>query len=163
MKSIHNVKPFPLVALLALVAALVVAGCGSSSNSSSNDTVSSTASKGATQSTAAAPVSTVDATLNEWSISTNAATAKAGKVTFDAKNDGTMPHEMVVLKTDTPAGDLKVSGGRVSEKDSVGEVSDVNAGKSKSATLDLKPGKYVLVCNIPGHYQQGMYKALTVK
>lgn len=143
-----------------IVVALLVAGCGSDSNSDSADQADA---GGATQSSST-PVSTVDATLKEWSITTNAPEAKAGDVTFDATNDGDSPHELVVLKTDQPAGSLKVgSGGTVSESDSVGEIPDLDAGKSGSKKLDLKPGKYVLVCNLPGHYQQGMYTALTVK
>ncbi len=157
--SNHRVALF---AAVALVIALAVAGCGSSSDSNTDSAGKSTAPGGATQSTTA-PVSTIDAALNEWSITTNAPNAKSGEVTFDASNEGQAPHELVVLKTDQPAGSLKVTDGRVSEKDSVGEVSELAAGKSGSTSIDLKPGKYVLVCNITGHYEQGMYTSLTVK
>jgi uncharacterized cupredoxin-like copper-binding protein len=30
-------------------------------------------------------------------------------------------------------------------------------------TLNLKPGHYSLVCNLPGHYMQGMRADLTVQ
>lgn len=68
-----------------------------------------------------------------------------------------------MLKTDTPEGDLKVTGGRVDEADAVGEVSETDAGASKSESVDLVPGHYVIVCNISGHYQDGMRGTLTVK
>lgn len=29
-------------------------------------------------------------------------------------------------------------------------------------TLDLQPGRYELLCNLPGHYRAGMYTELTV-
>jgi len=29
-------------------------------------------------------------------------------------------------------------------------------------TLDLAPGKYVLICNVAGHYQLGMHISFTV-
>lgn len=45
----------------------------------------------------------------------------------------------------------------------LGEVADLDAGKSGSLTLDLRPGIYVLVCNIPGHFMAGMWTTLTVK
>ena len=31
-----------------------------------------------------------------------------------------------------------------------------------TTTVDLKPGKYAVICNLPGHYAQGMYGSLTV-
>lgn len=150
------------LAICAVAVAAFAAGCGSSS-SAAPDPASSVAETAQTAETGSAPVSTIDAKLTEYAIKTNSSVAKAGKVTFKVTNDGDMPHEMVVLKTDTPAGSLKVTNGRVSEKDSVGEVSDIPTGKSRSNTLDLKPGKYVLVCNIAGHYEQGMYAPLIVK
>jgi uncharacterized cupredoxin-like copper-binding protein len=143
-------------ALAALAIALMIAGCGSDKSSDASTPPA------ATQSTTAADGNTVDASLTEWAIADKEQTVKAGKVTFNATNDGSAPHELVVLKTDKPAGDLG-SGGEVSEKDSVGEVSDIEPGKSGSKTIDLKPGKYVLICNLPGHYAQGMHTSLTVK
>jgi uncharacterized cupredoxin-like copper-binding protein len=32
----------------------------------------------------------------------------------------------------------------------------------KTITLDLKPGVYLLICNVPGHYAAGMWTPLTV-
>jgi uncharacterized cupredoxin-like copper-binding protein len=73
-------------------------------------------------------------------------------------------HEMVVLKTDTPFDQLEVgTDDRVSEADSVGEISEIKPGTTGTVTLDLAPGKYVLVCNLPKHYAQGMRVAFTVE
>ncbi|MEA2312683.1 MAG: hypothetical protein QOE28_2651, partial [Solirubrobacteraceae bacterium] len=36
-------------------------------------------------------------------------------------------------------------------------------GAAKALTLNLKPGHYALICNLPGHYTAGMYADLTVK
>jgi uncharacterized cupredoxin-like copper-binding protein len=54
---------------------------------------------------------------------------------------------------------------RVDEEKSgdLGEVSELDPGKGGSLTLDMKPGKYVLYCNVPGHYAMGMWTVLTVK
>ena len=46
--------------------------------------------------------------------------------------------------------------------ESPGEIPDVEAGATKSADFELKPGKYVMFCNLPGHYAAGMYGTLTV-
>jgi uncharacterized cupredoxin-like copper-binding protein len=102
-------------------------------------------------------------TLDEFSVKSSPASISSGKVSFSVKNAGDDEHELVVLKTSTKASKLKVSGGRVSEKGAVGEVEDIAGGKTKKLTLKLKKGHYVLLCNIPGHYQQGMRRDLTVK
>ncbi len=90
------------------------------------------------------------------------ASAPAGKVKFAVENQGTIIHEVVVLKTKTAFDELPVTKDRVSEAKAVGEVADVGKGKTKSKTLKLKPGSYVLLCNIAGHYGLGMRAAFTV-
>jgi len=99
---------------------------------------------------------------------------KAGKVTFTVKNSGTVIHEMILLKTDTPydqlpivdAGDpprtARTGANKVDEKNNVGETGDIPKGKSKSVTLKLKAGNYVLVCNLAKHYGLGMRAPFTV-
>jgi uncharacterized cupredoxin-like copper-binding protein len=92
-------------------------------------------------------------------------TAPAGKVTFKVTNNGTILHEMVVLKlkAGTTWDGLKIdSKNKVSESTTVGEVGNVPKGKTKSVTLKLKKGNYVLVCNIAKHYGLGMRAAFTV-
>ena len=46
--------------------------------------------------------------------------------------------------------------------ESAGEIPDVEAGETKSEEFELTPGKYVIFCNLPGHYAGGMYGTLTV-
>ena len=111
---------------------------------------------------------TVGAELKEMSIKLDKSSVAAGKVTFQGKNTGTIPHELVVLKTDLAPNALKVSGGEADEK-AAGQVighiepDELGPGKSASATFDLTLGKYVLLCNVAGHYQAGMTVAFEVK
>ena len=113
---------------------------------------------------AAALPSTVTERLTEMKITGSAATVAAGKVTFNVTNSGKVMHEMVVLQTPTAAGKLPTSGvGRADETGNVGETGDMNAGVVKKLTLNLKPGHYALICNLPGHYTGGMFTDLTVK
>ena len=141
-------------AALGLTAALGSAGCGNSAGANS-------AHKADTTAASAAPASTVDAKLSEFKIDASTAKAAAGKVTFTATNNGKTEHELIVIRTDKPAADLG-KGSRISEAGSVGEVPSIAAGATKSNAIDLKPGHYALICNIPGHYMGGMHADLTV-
>jgi len=134
----------PLLVTSAVLSAAVAAGCGSSSSDLTGGKVT--------------------VTSTEYAFAPKVITAKAGKVEITLDNKGAIPHELVVLKTPADPGSLKVGADqRVSEKASVGEVPKIAAGKARSATLDLKPGTYVYVCNIPTHYGDGMRGVLTVK
>ena len=113
---------------------------------------------------AAAPASTtLTVEMSEFAFDPKDATAKAGKVTISAPNEGKVVHELVVLKTDADPAHLPMDGDEVDESTNVGEVADVEPGTTKQATLDLEPGKYAMVCALPGHYKNGMYGSLTVK
>jgi uncharacterized cupredoxin-like copper-binding protein len=107
--------------------------------------------------------SSVSAQEKEWSISSDAASIPAGTVTFSATNRGTTTHELVVLSTDATPDTLPVKAGRASEEGDLGEVEDLAPGETKSVTLQLVPGHYLLICNLPGHFQQGMATELTVR
>ena len=87
---------------------------------------------------------------------------KAGSVTFAVTNAGQVPHELVVIKTATPAANL-LQGGEANEAGSVGETGELNAGTSKNVTLKLAAGHYALICNLPGHYAAGQHTDFTVR
>lgn len=88
--------------------------------------------------------------------------ANAGKVTISAPNDGKVVHELVILKTNANPAHLPMDGDDVDESTNIGEIPDVAPGATKKVTLKLTPGKYVMVCALPGHYKAGMYGSLTV-
>jgi len=147
------------LALGLVIATAVVAGCSSGSSSPS-----------AAPSTAAP--ATVEVTLQEWAVVPALASVSAGSVTFNAKNIGPNDtHEMVVLRTDLAPGALPTQAdGSIDEEGAgvtlVGEVEDVTVGTTKTVTLDLAAGKYVLLCNIVDgdevHYKLGMRTAFEV-
>ncbi|MFJ3716668.1 sulfocyanin-like copper-binding protein [Streptomyces sp. NPDC090057] len=101
-------------------------------------------------------------------------TVPAGKVTLRVVNAGTVAHEVIVLPLPAgrAAGDRAVgSDGRVSEAGSLGEASrtcgrgagdGIAAGAAAWTTVTLRPGRYELLCNVPGHYAAGMYAELDV-
>jgi uncharacterized cupredoxin-like copper-binding protein len=92
----------------------------------------------------------------------------AGKVTFDVTNTSKETvHEMLVAPVTGPDATLPyiAAEGRIDETKAgdLGEVSELETGKSGSLTLDLKPGYYVLFCNVPGHFTAGMWTTIQVK
>jgi len=97
------------------------------------------------------------------------ATVPAGEVTFTAENSSkSLEHEMVVasLKGYDKAVPYKANLGRVDENAkgmNIGEISELEPGESASLTLNMAPGKYLLYCNVAGHYASGMWTLLTVK
>ncbi|HEX9377156.1 MAG TPA: hypothetical protein VGB19_13065 [Actinomycetota bacterium] len=95
----------------------------------------------------------------EMYIHLSSATAPQGPVTFSVSNEGSRTHEFVVLRTDTPAGDLPIvsfegESDRIDEEapgvTNVGETGDMEAGTTKTLRIDLAPGHYAVVCNLPG-------------
>ncbi|MBI4340070.1 MAG: extracellular solute-binding protein [Chloroflexi bacterium] len=107
--------------------------------------------------------------LAEWSLAADRSSAPAGNVTFKAKNPGKEPHELVVMRTDLPPGGLVVdpASRQVDEARSgqvIGEIEpvDLPAGGESAASFYLVPGNYVLLCNVPEHYQKGMWAPFSV-
>ncbi|MDQ2786926.1 MAG: molybdopterin-dependent oxidoreductase, partial [Chloroflexota bacterium] len=87
---------------------------------------------------------TVNVVEKDFAIALDKSSVSAGSITFAIKNDGPSPHNLAFP-------DLN----KVSET--------LDAGKTSTLTLDLKPGTYTYICNIPGHDLLGMKGTLTVK
>lgn len=109
----------------------------------------------------------VPVSLSEWTVAVPK-TLKAGQVTFDITNDGSMPHEMLVFKSDLAAADYPkdATGDIVEDGAGVALISDgdnIDPKGTQSRTVDLSaPGTYLFVCNLPGHFKAGMFTAVTV-
>lgn len=93
---------------------------------------------------------------------------KAGAVTFTVHNASTqLVHEMVLspVKDAATALPYDKNGQKVDEDAAghLGEVAELAPGKGGSLTVDLKPGRYILYCNIPDHYVLGMWTLINVK
>lgn len=103
----------------------------------------------------------MDVDLSEWAVKPSVQELSSGKVTVTAYNrtSANMVHEVAILRLDG------------NDKKNIKEIEDIDPGKSKKVTLDLKPGQYELACVlVPGeagstvdHYQQGMHTTLTVR
>jgi uncharacterized cupredoxin-like copper-binding protein len=92
-----------------------------------------------------------------------------GEHTFALTNRGPSPHELVIFGTALDAAALPLNpDGDINEESSqlhgVADSGDaLHSGGTKTVTTAVfKPGHYVAVCNLPGHYRQGMRLNLDV-
>jgi uncharacterized cupredoxin-like copper-binding protein len=154
---------FRLSSLVALsaVAGVLASGCGGDDGT--------TATNAETEATAAPTAQSIEIKMGEFFFDPKNATAKVGPTTIEAPNIGQTEHELVLFKSDMNPAKLPTEGnGAVDEEkldkvaEEAGEIPDVEAGESKSEEFELTPGKYVMFCNLPGHYAAGMYGTLTV-
>jgi uncharacterized cupredoxin-like copper-binding protein len=109
----------------------------------------------------------VTGTVQDFSISVDPSSASAGKVTFEVTNDGPSVHEFVILETGLAEDALPVEEGLVPEDSPdltlVGELEDLEPSSTTTLEEDMSAGSFVIICNIAGHYQQGMHAAFTVE
>jgi len=110
----------------------------------------------------AATKTVVKVTLKEFKVVPVPASAPRGAVAFSVRNTGKLDHQLVVLKTNLAPSKLPVKGSKAVEVGRLGKVS-VKAGRSAGLGLTLKAGKYVLICNVAGHYQAGQRIGFVVK
>jgi len=107
---------------------------------------------------------TVNATLGEYTIALDAASAPAGKVHFAVENAGAEVHEIVVVRADSVA-DLPIGDDGALAEDElpegtlIGEVEGFPAGETCDGTFDLAAGDYVLLCNIVEEEDDGSIEA----
>jgi uncharacterized cupredoxin-like copper-binding protein len=158
------------IAVLALALAFALAACGDDEDEEAAPVPTATEGEAATTPEPSEEGTTVGISLNEWTITADGggalSTVQAGEVLFEVHNDGQEPHELVIIKTDTDPATFPASGGKVDEEgvgELIGEVEEFPAGATETGTFGLQPGTYALICNIAGHYEQGMYTSLTVE
>ena len=109
----------------------------------------------------------IGVSLADFTISPDETSASAGELTFDVTNDAEQIHEFVIFKTDLATDALPTDDeGLVDESgegvELVDEIEDIAAGSTQSLTVTLDAANYVFICNLPGHYAQGMHTAFTV-
>lgn len=151
--------------VLAVGAAILVAGCGGSSNSNSTagTTAATSASTPATTSSAATSSTSATSTgagaaasqplaleanrEGQLAYSTKSLTAKSENVSIDFTNNSPLGHNVTIEN----------SSGKT-----VGATPTFQGG-TKTLSLHLKPGVYKFFCSVPGHRMAGMEGTLTVR
>jgi uncharacterized cupredoxin-like copper-binding protein len=166
---------------ISVILAFLLAACGGPGSGSSEHTVAYIPGfSGASAAPAAEPLGfaphrrTITVALGETDathmyIHMSQTVAPEGSVSFVVTNEGAETHEFVVLSTDTAAADFPIvsfegEANRIDEDAkgvvNVGETGDMKPGTTMVLTIDLGPGHYAVVCNLPGHYAMGMHQDL---
>jgi uncharacterized cupredoxin-like copper-binding protein len=133
--------------LPAVLGASLVAGCG------------------ATQ--LATPGRVVDVTERDFAIKVSPRTLAAGDVVLRAINRGPDQHELIVARVRDPNLPLRSDGLTVDEdgfeKSIVGVLEPGAPNSVRELRVQLKPGHYVLFCNMSGHFMGGMRADVVVR
>jgi uncharacterized cupredoxin-like copper-binding protein len=94
------------------------------------------------------------------------ATLPAGTVDLDVDNIGPVAHELVVVRGTKRGLPLRADGITVDED----KIEDRTAGALEpqpegvhDLQVSLTPGRYVLICNMTGHYRAGMHTQIRVR
>ena len=154
-----------VIASVAMVAALVAVGLAARA---ADDSKKKTTLAAGASAPAAAAVTPLPVTEHDFAIQPAEASLPAGLIDLAVTDRGPSAHEMLIFQTDQPPDKLpRGPDGRVDESgDGVLKVFDsgdnIAVGTIKPFHIALAAGRYVMVCNLPGHYLAGMHTAFTV-
>jgi len=113
-----------------------------------------------------APSATVSAVLSEWHIGLDQTTLQTGHYTFNIDNTGTIEHELIAFKLSSPSQTIPLDKAGDVNEDALTSATDgenLVPGGTQTRTVDLTaPGAYIFMCNIAGHYHNGMHVIVTV-
>jgi uncharacterized cupredoxin-like copper-binding protein len=91
---------------------------------------------------------------------------RAGGYTFRVHNEGPTHHEFIIVGTRTGVLPLRPDGLTVDEESierlEPGSLVPGAPGAVRNLTVLLKPGRYILFCNMEGHFMAGMHAELVV-
>jgi uncharacterized cupredoxin-like copper-binding protein len=91
---------------------------------------------------------------------------KAGNVVLRVHNNGPDEHELIVVRVRDPRLPFRSDGFTVDEEAvqhlEPGSLVPGQPGSTRELRVHLAPGRYVLFCNMAGHYLGGMHSNLVV-
>lgn len=122
----------------------------------------------------------VEVTFDEWTLSTSMKSVPAGTVTFSEENAGEQAHDLLIVRTDEKELPVGLEGVRPSLAGEVvlgkehprhehaamegdGTLHHLEPERSRQRSVRLEPGRYLLLCSLPGHYEAGQRAELVVR
>jgi len=145
---VDSLRHLPARLLTAAVVGLLVAGCGVGHR-------------------LAVPARVVDVTERDFAIKVSQRNVAAGTVVFRATNRGPDAHELIIARVHRVQLPLRTDGLTVSEegleKSIVGTLEPGQPNSVRELRVRLAPGRYVLFCNMFGHFMGGMRADVVVR
>ncbi|MDR7419594.1 MAG: cupredoxin domain-containing protein [Armatimonadota bacterium] len=81
----------------------------------------------------------------DFSFDPKEVTVRAGDVTFEIKNEGSIEHNFIIED---------------GNRRKIAEIAIIEAGKTDDVKATVRPGNYAFVCTLPGHREAGMVGVL---
>ncbi len=109
----------------------------------------------------------VQVTERDFHIGTSVQRLHPGAVDLSVHNQGPDDHELIVVREHrgTPL-PMRVDGVTLNEEKllsaTIENLEPGHPGSTREVSLHLTPGRYVLFCNMAGHYLSGMHTQLVV-
>ncbi len=129
---------------------LAIAGCGGSAGASGG-----------------AGATVIGVTERDFHISTSISHVSAGDVSLRISNQGPDEHELIVAPDRQAGLPIRSDGATVDEeaiqRSEAGSITPQQPGGAEYLRLHLARGRYVLFCNMEGHYMGGMHTELVVR
>ena len=150
----HSRARLALLGLAVLAAGALLSACG-------DDDAEAKTSLPQQAAAAAQQATRLGVQLNEWGVVLSTNTFRSGKIAIAAANTGALPHDLVLVRSDAPLKGLPIKENRVDESaiSIAGRFQEFKSGE-KEKQFDLEKGRYLLICNIATHYEQGMVAEL---
>jgi hypothetical protein len=111
----------------------------------------------------------LDVVLRDFAIDMEHDVVAPGLTEFRAFNEGPTVHELILLRTDLAADDLPLQADGLTAVEEAPGVEfiladeGIDLGERGGFSADLRPGHYVLYCNLEGHYLGDMRTDLEVR
>jgi uncharacterized cupredoxin-like copper-binding protein len=110
--------------------------------------------------------SVLDVGLKDFELTLSSNAVAPGTITFVGANEGPSVHEFEVFGVNEGVDvDALVVEAGVAITDGLApieEVEDIAPGTSSELALELEPGAYAVICNLPDHYGKGMHATFVV-
>jgi len=141
-----------LLAVTAMLLAVGLMGFAAGCGDDDEESADTSATTSATTADSGGGGGTTSVEMTEYEFIPNDLTVTAGD-TITAENTGQVLHNLTIAEGESPE----------DEGQELAATPDVDSGGSGDVAVDVGPGRYSIICTIPGHAEQGMTGTMTVE